>query len=433
MFRISGKFKEFLLQVCLVSLCVFWIGCKPELEPITPLLKKPTPTQESVNLYEYLPIGNDFEDKPWVAHIDLVDLDQDGLLDVIGCEAQKGAIFWVKQGPGITFTEQTLAENMNAPVHVQAVDMDEDGDLDLLVASMSVIFPNNDHIGFVYILENNGAQRFTRRTVLENVMRVSDVRAGDFNGDGQLDLAVGQFGYDQGMVQWLERTGSWSFKSHVLLELSGTVHVCVADYDGDGSDDIAAQVSQQWEEIHYFQNDGQGRFSAKVIFGSTNEDFASSGMTLSDLNQDGRPDLLFSNGDGFGPTPLPGARPWHGVQWLENLGSGNFEYHRIGGLPGAYSPIECDLDGDGHKDVVAASCFNDWFQSSHESLMWFRNDGNMGFTPHILAYEPTHLLTLGVADFDGSGKPWIVSGAFHAWPPYDKLSRLLIWKPKEAL
>ena len=65
--------------------------------------------------------------------------------------------------------------------------------------------------------------------------------------------------------------------------------------------------------------------------------------------------------------------------------------------------------------------------------MWFLNDGNMGFTPHILAYEPTHLLTLGVADFDGSGKPWIVSGAFHAWPPYDKLSRLLIWKPKEAL
>ncbi|MDB2499454.1 VCBS repeat-containing protein [bacterium] len=418
----------YFVWVCALGMLV--AACKPAPEPIKPILKPKAEVVEDINRYQAQPIGDAAGEYPWVSHIDAVDLDQDGRLDLIGCEARDNEIFWLKQTEVGDFQEITLAEDMKGPVHVEAVDMDKDGDLDLLVASMSVIFPNNDHIGFVYILENDGAQKFTRRAVLENVMRVSDVRAGDFNGDGELDLVVGQFGYDQGEIRWLERTGFWAFKSHNLLNLSGTVHVCVADYDRDGSEDIATQISQQWEEVHVFLNDGKGNFSNKVVFGSTNEDFASSGMTLGDLNQDGRADLLFANGDGFGPTPVPGSRPWHGVQWLENKGGGDFEYHRIGDLPGAYSPIECDLDLDGHMDVIASSCFNDWFKPKHESLMWFRNNGDMSFTPHVMAYDPTHLLTLEVADFDGSGIPSIISGAFHAWPPYESMTRLMMWKPK---
>lgn len=414
-------------------LCLLAAACKPAPEVVKPILKPKAAVVEDLNLFSHDAIGRAFVGNPWVAHIDAVDLDQDGRLDIIGCGAREGEVFWLRQTANGQFTEITLATEMKGPVHVEAVDMDHDGDLDLLVASMSVIFPNNDHIGFVYILENNGNEEFIRRTILENVMRVSDVRAGDFNGDGEMDLVVGHFGYDQGEIQWLERTGKWSFEAHNLLSLSGTIHVCVADYDGDGDEDVAAQVSQQWEEIYLFLNDGMGNFSGEVIFGSTNEDFASSGMTLGDLNQDGRPDLLFTNGDGFGPTPVPGARPWHGVHWLENKGEGKFDYRRIGDLPGAYSPIQCDLDRDGNMDVVAASCFNDWFSPKHESLVWFRNEGDYTFSKRILAYQPTHLLTLDVADFSGSGEPWIVSGAFHAWPPYEEMTRILMWKPKEGL
>lgn len=409
---------------------LLWQGCKPAPEPVKPILRVKPPSVEASNRFHPQPVGESFTENPWVAHVTVVDLDQDGRPDILGCDAKQSTVFWLRQQADGEFMERQLASNMRAPVHLEAVDMDKDGDLDILIASMSVVFPNNDPIGFIYILENDGSERFTVRPILENVMRVTDVRSGDFNGDGELDLAVGQFGYDQGEIRWLERTGLWEFKSHNLLNLSGTVHVCVADYDGDGSQDIAALVSQQWEEIHLFLNDGKGRFAGKVIFGSTNEDFASSGMSLGDLNQDGRPDLLFTNGDGFGPTPVPGARPWHGVQWLENTGSGNFEYRRIGDLPGAYSPVACDLDQDGHLDVIAASCFNDWFKPGHESLAWFRNNGDMTFTKHILAYDPTHLLTLAVDDLFGTGEPWIVSGAFHAWPPYDAMTRLLLWKPQ---
>jgi hypothetical protein len=206
------------------------------------------------------------------------------------------------------------------------------------------------------------------------------------------------------------------------------VNVCVADFTGDGKPDLAALVSQQWEEIHLFTNDGAGRFSSKVIFGSTNEDYASSGLRLGDLNRDGRPDLLYTNGDGFGPTPQPGPRPWHGVQWLENLGGGKFKFHRIGDLPGAYSPLGVDLDGDGATDVVALSAFNEWDKPKAVSMVWFKNDGRQNFTPHVLAFKPTHLLTLDAADFDRDGRPVLVTGAFHAYPPYTEMSRLTLWR-----
>jgi hypothetical protein len=375
-------------------------------------------------------IGAPISRPPWIANVCPVDLDKDGLMDVIACEAQSNEVIWIRQTARGVFEEKVLASNLRAPVHVEAVDIDGDGDLDILVASMSVVFPNNDRIGTVFILENDGHQNFTTHTILENTSRVTDIRAADLNGDGKLDLALAQFGYDEGEVSWLERTGPWEFKRHVILELSGAINVCVADFDGDGKPDIMALLSQQWEEIYFFKNDGRGNFVTKRIWGSTNEDYGSSGISVADLNGDGRPDIVYSNGDGFGPSATPGPRPWHGVQWLENKGEGNFQYHRIGLLPGAYSPIGVDLDGDGAMDVVAVAAYSDWNNKNRSviSLMWFRNDGKMNFEPHVLARTPKDQITLAAADFDGNGKPVLVTGGFYIYPPYDALGRITLWR-----
>jgi hypothetical protein len=292
---------------------------------------------------------------------------------------------------------------------------------------MGQVFPNNDKIGSVVVLENDGRRHFTRHVLIDNVARVTDVRAGDFNGDGRLDLAVAQFGYDQGEIRWMENLGDWAFKSHNLLNLSGTVNVCVADMNGDGTPDITALVSQQWEEVFLFENNGHGRFTSKIIFGSTNEDFGSSGISLCDLNRDGRPDVLYTNGDGFDAEP--GRRPWHGLQWLENLGNGNFRHHRVGNLPGAYSPVGVDLGGDGAIDIVCTSGFNDWSRPKAVSIVAFMNDGRMNFTPRVLAYEPIQLISCAAADLDGSGRPWLVTGGFHSYPPFEKMGRITLWKP----
>lgn len=382
--------------------------------------------------YAATPIGRPVDGRPWIAHVTVVDLDQDGRRDVLVSDAGRNAIDWIRQTAPGEFEERVLAEGIAGPVHAEVADLDGDGDLEVLVASMGQVFPNNARIGAVVVLENRGDQTFVPRTVLERTSRVTDVRAADLNGDGRLDLALAQFGYDQGEVAWLEQRGPWTFERRVVLDLPGAVNVVVADLTGDGSPDLAANISQEFEEIHLLENDGRGRFTDRVIHGSTNEDFGSSGLALADLNRDGRPDLLFTNGDGFDYAE-PGERPWHGVQWLENLGQGVFRYHRIGDLAGAFSPVAADVNGDGALDVVASSGFNRWENAGAVSLMVFLNDGRQRFTPHVLARRPTHLMTVAVAPLDGPERPpVIVTGGFHAYPPWDHLSRVLLWRQSEV-
>jgi hypothetical protein len=213
------------------------------------------------------------------------------------------------------------------------------------------------------------------------------------------------------------------------LNLSGTINVLVSDLNGDGTLDIAALVSQQWEEIYLFENNGRGDFTNKIVFGSTNEDYGSSGISLCDLNRDGKQDILYTNGDGFAYAD-PGKRPWHGVQWLENVGGGSFRFHRIGDLPGAYSPVGVDLDGKGVMDVVCTSGFNDWKNTSAKAFVVFKNDGKMNFTLHVLAHAPIQLITCAAGDLDGSGKPSLVTAGFYSYPPFERMDRITLWRRK---
>ena len=83
-------------------------------------------------------------------------------------------------------------------------------------------------------------------------------------------------------------------------------------------------------------------FKPQLIFGSDNDDFGSSGLWLYDLDLDGDKDVLYTNGDAFDYHP-PVARPWHGVQWLENLGDLKFRFHRIADYGGAVNARPADI------------------------------------------------------------------------------------------
>jgi FG-GAP-like repeat len=365
------------------------------------------------------------DDRPLVANVQIADLDRDGLADILVADAAANRVSWMRQSPAGRFTEQTLAD-IPGPAHVAAIDLDRDQDLDVVVASLGVIFPNNARIGAVIALENDGQQRFAPHVIVDHVARVADVRAGDLDGDGDLDFAVAGFGYDQGETMWLEQQGPWSFASHLLQELSGPINAEIADVDRDGDLDIVSLVSQQWEEIYVFANDGRGHFTPTRIFGASNEDFGSSWITLADLDKDGDVDVIYSNGDAFDYAP-PKGRSWNGVQWLENTGNLSFTYHRIADYPGASSPQAADVDGDGDLDIAVVSAYNDWARPAAQSLVWFENGGDQRFTMRDVAASPTHLVTLAAGDVTNDGRPDLVTGGMHVSWPYDRMSRVTLW------
>ncbi|HSN50257.1 MAG TPA: VCBS repeat-containing protein, partial [Bacteroidales bacterium] len=296
------------------------------------------------------PVGLTSSEAPMISHVQTFDLDRDSLTDIIVCDCKSNSVNWIRQFPEGTYTETVIADNLNAPAHVEMVDFDKDGDYDVLVAVLGLIFPSNDKIGSVVILENDGKNNFTKHVIAEKIARVSDVRAGDLDNDGDLDLAVAQFGYDDGETRWMENLGDYNFVSHILQNLSGPINVIIVDMDKDGDPDIMSLVSQEWEEIYCYLNDGKGNFSSRLIYGSNNEDFGSSGILMNDFDQDGDEDILYTNGDAFDYIP-PQGKPWHGVQWLENKGNMNFVFHRICNFAGAYNARTVDIDRDGDLDL----------------------------------------------------------------------------------
>ena len=388
-----------------------------------------TPATATTELFTPTAIGSKFSTPPQIANLSANDIDNDGLLDVVACDLKNNTVSVLKQSQDGTFTETVVAKDLNAPAHVQVFDFDNDGDKDLIVAVLGMFFPNNDRIGSIVVLENQGGNNFKKHTIAEQIARVADVRAGDLDDDGDIDFAAAQFGYDDGETSWLENLGDWKFKIHSLQNLSGAINVVLVDIDQDNDLDIVSLVTQEWEKIYCFLNDGKGNFSEKQLWGSSNQDFGSSGISISDLNKDGKPDILYTNGDAFDYLP-PLPRPWHGVQWLENLGDLNFKYHRICTLPGAFSARSADIDFDDDVDIFAVSGFNTWDKPNAESLVWLENQGDNTFKKNVLADFPTHLIALELGDFNNDKHMDLVTAGIYVYPPFENAQRITLWLHK---
>ncbi len=369
--------------------------------------------------------------RPLIANVQVADLDRDGIPDVIACDARRACVIWYRQAPVGQWEERILGDaDLPAPCHATVVDLDGDGDLDVVVAVLGSVWPTNDRIGRVAWLENRGKNNFATHTLLDDLRRVSDVQVGDLNGDGKPDLVVAEFGYDCGRVLWMENRGDGRFLDRDLLIAAGPVHVPLADYDGDGDLDIAVIVSQEEEEVWTFENLGGGKFHKRVLYTTHNFDFGSAGLVLTDLDRDGKPDLLLVAGDNL-EIRYPHPQRWHGCIWLRNVGGWKFEPKRIGTLGGCYAAGVGDLNGDGHLDVVLVSMFNDWRRPGVASVVWLENDGRQNFTERKLAERPTHLATVAVGDLNGDGRADVVAGGLNLMEPFDRMGRVHLWMSRK--
>jgi len=147
------------------------------------------------------------------------------------------------------------------------------------------------------------------------------------------------------------------FETRVLDDRHGTIHVPVCDLHGDGRKDFIAVISQEHETIVAFLNDGKGHFEERTIWTAPHPAYGSSGIQVVDMNRDGNPDVLYTNGDVLDKPYL--LKPYHSVQWLENPGPGKFPWvhHALTPMYGVHRAVAADLCGDPKLLDVAAVCF----------------------------------------------------------------------------
>lgn len=293
---------------------------------------------------------------PGVTNVQWMDL---GLKDspaLVYCNIGTGAVVahWPQIGEGVTERLATLLQ----PVHAQPCDLDGDGLMDLVVADIGEFNANDSDLGrVVWLRRKPDSEKFETVVLSEELSRVADVQPGDFDGDGDLDLIVAVFGWrSSGRTILLENQGAEegqlpTFALRAVDERHGPSHVPPVDLNGDGHLDFVALISQDFEVVEAFINDGSGTFQNHVIYQAPDPAYGSSGIQLVDMDGDGDLDILYTNGDSFDR----GAKPYHSIQWLENAGSYPYIHHHLCEMPGVLNAKAGDFDGDGDLDIVAAS------------------------------------------------------------------------------
>jgi hypothetical protein len=348
--------------------------------------------------------------------VNLVHLFDDRRLDVLACDMRRGEVLVYR--PYAPSPAWRVLARVPHPAHAEVVDLDGDGVKDILVANLGSLEATDDRCGSVVWLRGNGDDTFTAYTLLADVGRVADVQAGHFRGKDQFDLVVAVFGWNRtGEVRFLEnQTTDWSqpkFVSRTLDERHGAIHVPVVDLDGDGNLDFVALISQEHEVIVAYLNDGKGHFTPSELYKGPHPAYGSSGIQVVDIDGDGKPDILYTNGD-TRDKPFV-LRPFHGVQWLENKGGLHFEHHPITPLYGAHRAVAADFTGSGRMDIVAVSFlpaeqFPQRQAKRLDAVLYLEQVARGRFVRHALETATCDHVTCATGDLFGRGQADLVTG-----------------------
>jgi hypothetical protein len=360
---------------------------------------------------------------PTVANVRFFDLDGRGRVQVVAADMGAGVV--VTADPADPQARLRVIGRVPHPCHVEAVDLDRDGKVDLVVSDLGA-FPPGDYLkGTVVWMRRLADGTYRNYTLASGLPRVADVEAADMDGDGDLDLVVGAFGWREvGGVLLLENKTtspeSPVFVKHEIDRRPGSIHVPVTDINKDGKPDVVALLAQHFETVMAYLGDGTGRFRAQPLWAAPHPAWGSSGLALVDFDRDGDDDLLVTNGDMLDDFLL---KPYHGIRWLENRGGLSFEEHELAALPGVHRALAADLDLDGDLDVVACA-----FVPPHApekdiraprtapppsvpSLIWLEQTAPGRFERHALERGASHV-SLDVADYDQDGDPDLVVASF---------------------
>jgi parallel beta-helix repeat protein len=306
----------------------------------------------------------------------VADFDQDHDFDIVTTINSPSAIAVLKNNGDGTFAAPVLANVGGDPIAVFARDLDSDGDIDLAV------FHNEPGTSHLEILKNMGTGNFTIYSVYAPAVLGQDISGGDFDSDGDIDLVLTDGWGSSNNVHVMFNNGSGGFTGPVNYSAGSWARgVTTSDVNNDGAPDIIVANSGN-NSVSVLLNDGTGGFGSPADYPTAT---APNAVYTWDFNGDGWADLA---------TTHPGLAL---IAVLLNHGDGTFaapasQYCDRGQnyLTGG------DFDGDGDIDL-AASGYN------ADSCVVLLNNGTGSFPTDARYQVGATPWGIGCADFNLDG------------------------------
>jgi FG-GAP-like repeat/FG-GAP repeat len=337
-----------------------------------------------------------------VGEVALSDFDFDGDLDAFatirGSFDQMTKIkVWRNNGNG-TFSAPIEFPTGQGPAGIVIADFTGDGKPDVITANYGG--------SSISILRHNGligaAAGFLPPVSFNAINHAEKIAAGDVNGDGILDVVVGEL-VGIGPLATLAvmiNTGDGNFAAPVIYDAApggrfGSTAVALADLDNDGDLDLIggglySNGSVDNGALTIRRNNGSGTFGSAEIILFANPNFIPNPKEISTgfINGDGFPDIV---------AAVPSGRAIEGFVVVNSNGSGGFNtpvYYEASQQ--TFDVAIVDLDGDGDGDVITVA-------NSSAAVTVHENLGNGSF-PVLPRYEVASLSdAVESADIDNDG------------------------------
>lgn len=268
-----------------------------------------------------------------------------------------------------------IGSGAGGPEVLDIGDFDNDGDLDIATANFA-------GAGNMSVLLNNGNGTFAG-AVVYGTSGPTWIAAADFNADGYLDLIV--VNTFSNALTVFQNNGNGTFTSAGTIATGAGTNprkVYVADVDNDGDIDVLTQLSLSGQ-ISVFRNNGLGVFGSQANFSAAATEAE---LITGDINGDGYIDVV--------TTPFTAGT---NVEVRFNNGDGTFALPTL--YPTATTTLIgvrlADVNGDGSLDLLT----NDGNTSDDMFVRLNNGTGSFGAATRYSSYNTLSDL----ADIDGDG------------------------------